>query len=233
MVGLANSASVADWLAEVSLFASISAADRSALARLVQERAYRGGQRVFMAGDAGDRLYIIKSGMVKIGVTSSDGREVTLALLGPGEFFGELALLDGLPRSSDAVTVDACHFLLLRRDDFLQFVVTRPEIALHLLEVLSRRLRNDNDLVQDATLLDVPARLARVLLRLCTTAGQPVAHGTRITLRLTQSDLAGMAGASRESVNKCLVLYEQDGLIRRERGLIVVPDPELLEKRIR
>src|SRR5579864_7153469 len=120
MVALAHEPSIADYLAEVSLFAGVSEADRAALATLVQHRKQRMGHVIFMAGDPGDRLYIIKSGRVKICVTSQDGREVTLAHLGPGEFFGELALLDGLPRSSDAVALENCEFLLLRREDFLR-----------------------------------------------------------------------------------------------------------------
>jgi CRP/FNR family transcriptional regulator/CRP/FNR family cyclic AMP-dependent transcriptional regulator len=225
-------AGIAQRLRDIPLFAGLPEEDRLVLASLVRHRRQRPGERIFMAGDPGDRLYLIESGTVKICLTSTDGREVTLALLGPGEFFGDLALLDGLPRSGDAVAVEACQFLLLGRDDFLRFVASRPGVALHLLEVLSRRLRNDNDLVQDAAFLDTAGRLARVILRLARSVGHPVAGGILISQHLTQSDLAGMIGSTRESVNKWLVFFERQGLIEREHGLIRVLKPDLLEQRV-
>ena len=224
-------AHIVQRLRDIPLFAGLPEADRAVLASLVHRRRQRAGERIFMAGDPGDRLYLIESGTVKICLTSIDGREVTLALLGAGEFFGDLALLDGLPRSSDAVAVDACEFLLLGRDDFLHFVASRPGVALHLLEVLSLRLRNDNELVQDAAFLDIPGRLARVILRLAKSVGHPVADGVLISRRLTQADLAGMIGATRESVNKCLAAYERQGVIMRQHGMIRVLKPDVLERR--
>jgi CRP-like cAMP-binding protein len=113
----------------------------------------------------------------------------------------------------------------------LHFVASRPGVALHLLEVLSRRLRNDNDLVQDAAFLDIPGRLARVILRLARSVGQPVGNGVLITRRLTQVELAGMIGSTRESVNKWLVFYERQGLIERQQGMIRVLKPDVLERR--
>jgi CRP/FNR family transcriptional regulator/CRP/FNR family cyclic AMP-dependent transcriptional regulator len=224
-------AGIAERLREIPLFAGLPEADRVVLASLVRRRRQRAGETIFMAGDPGDRLYLIESGTVKICLTSLDGREVTLALLGPGEFFGDLALLDGLPRSSDAVAVDVCEFLLLGRDDFLHFVASRPGVALHLLEVLSLRLRNDNELVQDAAFLDIPGRLARVILRLARSVGHPAGEGILIGRRLTQADLAGMIGATRESVNKCLATYERQGIIERQHGMIRVIKPDALERR--
>ncbi len=187
---------------------------------------------VFVRGDPGRDLYLVESGSVKIGLTTADGKELTLALLGPGEFFGELALLDGDPRSSDAVVMEPSQFLLLERSDFLQFLDQHPRVAHRVMEVLSRRLRDNNQLVQDAAFFDIAARLARVILRLADNVGQPDGDGVVIGRRLTQNELAGMVGTTRESVNKWLMEYERQGMIERRNGLIRVLKPEALQRRI-
>jgi CRP-like cAMP-binding protein len=225
-------AHVSSILQKVVLFAGLDSEALSALGTRLRRRRVPKGHVLFMRGDPGDNLYIIESGTVKINLTSPEGKEITLALLGSGEFFGELALLDGLPRSSDALTMENCQFLLLGRGDFLQLIEERPRMALQLIEVLSRRLRSDNQLIQDAAFFDVPARLARVILGLADTLGQPVGSEVAISRRLTQTELAGMVGATRESVNRWLVYFERQGLIRRQTGLITVVKPDGLRKRI-
>jgi CRP-like cAMP-binding protein len=219
-------------LAEVPLFASLSSDELTALYTRVRRRRYRKGELVFLRGDLGRDLYLIESGTVKISLTTSDGKEITLAMLGAGEFFGELALLDGEPRSSDAVAMEACQFLLLERTDFLQFVDEHPRVAHRVMEVLSRRLRDNNQLVQDAAFYDIAARLARVILRLADSVGHTDDGGITIARRLTQNELAGMIGTTRESVNKWLGFYERQGLIERRNGLIRVLNPEGLRRRI-
>jgi CRP-like cAMP-binding protein len=219
-------------LAEVALFAGLSEDERGALFTRLRRRRYRKGEMVFLRGDLGRDLYLVESGTVKICLTTEDGKEITLALLGPGEFFGELALLDGEPRSSDAVAMDAGACLLLERNEFLQFVEERPRVAHRVMEVLSRRLRDNNQLVQDAAFFDIAARLARVILRLAESVGQRDADGVTIARRLTQNDLAGMIGTTRESVNKWLAFYERQGLVERRGGLIRVLDTHGLRKRI-
>jgi CRP/FNR family transcriptional regulator, cyclic AMP receptor protein len=219
-------------LGDVALFLGLTEEERTLLAGRLRRRRYPKGEVVFLRGDPGTFLYIVESGTVKICLTTPEGKEITLALLGAGEFFGELALLDGESRSSDAVAMDTTHVLLLQREDFLKFVEERPRVALQLLEVLSRRLRDDNQLVQDAAFFDIPARLARVILRLAEAVGHPGESGLMITRKLTQTELAGMVGATRESVNKWLVFYERQGLIQRDRGLITVLKPDALKRRI-
>jgi CRP/FNR family cyclic AMP-dependent transcriptional regulator len=219
-------------LAEVALFGGLTDAERAALQARLRRRRYRKGATVFVHGESGRDLHLIESGSVKICMTTADGKEITLAILGPGEFFGELALMDGEPRSSDAVTMEDCQFLLLERAEFLQFMAEHPSVAHRVIEVLSRRLRDNNELVQDAAFFDVAARLARVILRLADSVGQRDASGITIAKRLTQNDLAGMIGTTRESVNKWLVFYERQGLVERRGGLIRVLNAEGLRKRI-
>jgi CRP-like cAMP-binding protein len=153
-----------------------------------------------------------------------------LNLLGPGDFFGELALLDGEPRSADAVAQEPCQLLLLQRDDFMHFLEARPHVAIKLLATVSRRLRHTTQQAEDIIFFDLPARLARVLLEL---AEADSAEGEWvIASRPTQAELAEMVGATRESVNKWLGAYEEQGLIRRERNQLIILQPEALRKRI-
>jgi CRP-like cAMP-binding protein len=156
-------------LAVVPLFAEVDRQDLSKLVDQLRPRSYGKGEVVFVAGDPGTSLCVIDTGRVKLSLSSPDGREVILDLLGPGEVFGELALLDGESRSADAVAVEPTKLLLLHREAFVQFLRERPEMALTLLKVMSHRLRRVAQLVQDAAFLDVPARLARTILRLAVT----------------------------------------------------------------
>jgi CRP/FNR family transcriptional regulator, cyclic AMP receptor protein len=213
-------------LARIPLLAELTAEELEELGACLRRRPYRKGEVIFVRGDPGTSLYLIETGRVKIVLTSPEGKEVVLARLGPADFFGDLALLDGDPRSADAVAQEGGQLLLLRREDFLRFVEARPAVAARLLAVLSRRLRRNAQLLQDAAFLDIPGRLARVILELAEAEGRPDGAGLVISSRLTQAELAGMVGATRESVNKWLRSYERRGLIRRQRGLISVLSPE-------
>ncbi len=165
-------------------------------------------------------------------LTSADGKELILSLLGPRAFFGELSLLDGEPRSADAVTREDSQLLILQRVQFSSFLESRPRAVGPLLAALSRRLRRTTDMVHDAILLDIPARLAGALLRLTEARAEAGPDGTVRAPRLTQGELAEMVGATRESVNKWLGAYERQGLVRRGKGGVVVLKPDELRKRL-
>ncbi len=219
-------------LAHIPLFARLSAGELNSLAGLLRSRRYRAGETVFHEGDAGTALYLIEEGEVKIVLTSAEGKEVVLSLLGRGDFFGELALLDGEPRSADAVATVASTLLSLRREAFLHFIAEQPGVAGSLLAALSRRLRRTDQLVHDAALLDVRSRLINLLLELGQTRGQPGPQGIVIGSRLTQGDLATMVGTTRESVNKWLRYYAGKGLVRHARGRLVLLDPDRLRNEV-
>jgi len=169
---------------------------------------------------------------VKLSISSPEGREMIFDLLWPPDFFGELALLDGEPRSADAVATEPTELLLLARDDFLHFLEERPPVAIQLLATLSRRLRRDTKIMQDTVFLDVPARLARTILKLADTHGEKVAEGTLIKARLSQVDLAGLVGTTRETLNKWLGVYEEQGLLRWNKGHLTVLQLQGLQRRI-
>ena len=218
-------------LAKVPLFASLPDEERKRLGSLLRPRRYARGEVIFLEGDEGSALCLIAEGRVRIQLTGTDGREVVLNVYGPGDFFGELALLDGEPRSADAIAQDATRVFWLQRDDFAHFLNGHPREAMTMLASLSRRLRHTTRVVQDATFRDVPARLARVLLDLAVPNGETVTPGTRIEARLTQGELAGMVGASRETVNRALRGFEQRGLIGWDANRIAILQPALLRAR--
>ncbi len=213
-------------LAEVPLFAQIKADELDLVASALRPHQYRAGEMIFHEGDAGTALYIIEEGEVKIVLGSPEGKEAVLGLLGRGDFFGELALLDGLPRSADAVAASPTRLLILNREDFLRLLAAHPGVAAGLLAALSRRLRRTDQLVHDAAFSDVRTRLLKVLLELGATKGKPGPEGIVIASRLTQGDLADMVGTTRESVNKWLRHYERRGLIHHDRGRLTLVNPQ-------
>jgi len=216
--------SAADTLEQVDLFAALAPDERARLAPSLRRRRFARGAVIFLQGDDSANLYLVESGWVKIVLTSPEGKDLVLDLMGPGECFGELGVLDGEPRSADAIAHEDCHVLLLSRADFERFLDAHPRAARTLLEVLARRLRRDAALLAEAVFADLPSRLARALLQLSAT--QTTSAGMHV--RTTQEELAGMLGASREGVNKWLGYFERRGLLRRQRGDILLLQPEAL-----
>jgi len=210
------------------LFAQLSMEQLTRLASLARPQRHGKEHVIFNEGDAGTAWYMIVKGRVKISKSSPDGKERTLVLLGPGDVFGELALIDGEPRSADAVVAEDSEFLVVSREEFLTFVMDQPQVAMSLLVVLSQRLRHTNLLVHDAAFFDVGGRLARVLLELARGEGETEPGGALVCPRLTQSELASMVGVTRESINKWLRYYERSGTVTRRHGRLVVLDPQRL-----
>jgi CRP-like cAMP-binding protein len=160
-------------LAKVVLFADLSPDELGDRSQRVRRRRYSKGETIFLRGDPGSTLFVVEPGSIRIALTSAEGKEMTLAILGPGDFFGEITLLDGEPRSADAVSQELSYVLLLERAEFLKFLEERPRVAANLIRVLSQRLRRDAQIVQDAAFLDVPARLARPCHSQCPRRPQP------------------------------------------------------------
>jgi len=210
------------------LFAQLSTEQLTHLASLARPHRHGKDHVIFNEGDAGMALYMIVKGRVKIAQSSPDGKERTLALLRPGDVFGELALIDGGPRSADAVVTEDSELLVVPREKFLTFVMEQPQVAMSLLVVLSHRLRHTNLLVHDAAFFDVRGRLARVLLELARGEGETEPGGALVCPQLTQSELASMVGVTRESINKWLRYYERSGTVTRRRGRLNILDPQRL-----
>jgi CRP-like cAMP-binding protein len=221
-------------LRDVTLFRQLPTEELEALSRQLIQRRYGRNEVIFSQGDPGDGLYIVLEGHVSITRQSVDGDELILSVCEPGEYFGELSLFDGEPRSAGAVSIDESTLLVLSRSAFRSFIDAHPGVLFSCLEVIVRQLRRLTELADEIALLDVRSRLARRLLRLAEqgvveTGGERSHRGQR-SFRITQQQLASMTGATRESVNKHLNSFVDDGMIRLERGYIRILDPERLER---
>jgi CRP-like cAMP-binding protein len=190
-------------------------------------------EALFHEGDPGDRLYVIVSGKVKLGRTSSDGRENLLAVLGPGEMFGELSLFDPGPRNATATAISDAELIGLGNEDLISWLDGRPEVARQLLGALAKRLRRTNETLADLVFSDVPGRVAKALLDLSERFGEPVEDGRRVSHDLTQEELAQLVGASRETVNKALADFAARGWLRLEGRAVVLLDLDRMRRRAR
>ncbi|NED99213.1 Crp/Fnr family transcriptional regulator [Phytoactinopolyspora halotolerans] len=191
------------------------------------------GEVLFREGDDGDRVYVVTEGKIKLGRTAQDGRENLLALLGPGQMFGELSLFDPGPRSATATAVTETSLLALGHADLVPLLTGRPEVARGLLLQLASRLRTSNDTLADLVFSDVPGRVAKRLLDLSNRFGVPSDEGIRVSHDLTQEELAQLVGASRETVNKALADFVGRGWIRLEQRSVVLLDVERIRRRAR
>ncbi|QYJ05855.1 Crp/Fnr family transcriptional regulator [Nocardioides panacisoli] len=197
------------------------------------ETGLRRGEVLFHEGDAGDRLYIVIEGKVKLGRSSADGRENLLAILGPGQMFGELSLFDPGPRSATVTAVTDSNFASLTHDDLLKWLDGRPMVANSLLGQLASRLRKANDVVADLVFSDVPGRVAKALIDLADRFGRTADDGVHVHHDLTQEELAQLVGASRETVNKALADFASRGWVRLEPRSVVIHDIERITRRAR
>ncbi|WP_342373990.1 Crp/Fnr family transcriptional regulator [Myxococcus stipitatus] len=219
----------AQLLSEISLFEHLDSEALESLSSLLRPCRFGRGEVVFLQGDVGTALYVIRRGEVAIRLSSPEGKEVILSLLSRGDFFGELALLDGEPRSTDAVAREDSELLILQREDFRRYVEARPSVATALLATLSRMVRHVTQLVHDTHFLDARERLVRVLLGLAREQGESGgAGGVVIPLRLTQTEIANLCGLTRESTNKWLRFYVREGLLSYEGGRITLVHPDRL-----
>jgi CRP/FNR family transcriptional regulator, cyclic AMP receptor protein len=222
-----------DALKRAPLFTALDEEAAAALRRSMTEVQLGRGQVVFREGDPGDRLYVVSEGKIKLGRSSSDGRENLLAVLGPGEMFGELSLFDPGPRTATATAVTDATVLALSHPDLRPWLTGRPEVALSLLRQVARRLRRTNEVLGDLVFSDVPGRVAKALLDLSKRFGIPSDEGVHVSHDLTQEELAQLVGASRETVNKALADFASRGWLRLEARAVVLLDTERLQRRAR
>jgi len=217
---------------KVPFFSGLDTESLAELSAAARRRTFRAGEIVFHRDDPGQVLYVIRAGKVKIYITSQDGQEVSLAVFGPGDYFGELALLDGQPRSASAVAIEAVEAFALQRTDFLNAVMRHPRIAIQVMNVLSQRLRQTDAMIEDLLFLDVHGRVAKKLLDLAELHGVSTPDGILIDMRLTQSDLAALVGASRESVNKVMGYFVAKRFLSTEKRKITILRLADLRRRI-
>ena len=215
------------------LFATIDQETAESLIASMTPARMERGDVLFHEGDQGDRLYVIGEGKIKLGRTSSDGRENLLAILGPGEMFGELSLFDPGPRTATATAVAETQVVSMSHEQLKEFLAQRPGVATTLLAALARRLRRTNESLADLVFTDVPGRVAKALLDLAGRFGRPVDEGVMVAHDLTQEELAQLVGASRETVNKALADFASRGWLRLEARAVLLLDVERLKRRAR
>ncbi len=213
-----------------ALFGILAPDDVDALLARARVEHYPAGRLIFAKGSPGRSMMAVLHGSIRIGATAPNGREVVLAILSAGEIFGEMALLDGGERTADAIAMSDCDLLVVDQRDFIPFLKRRSELCIELLKVLSRRLRRTDELVETALFERLDSRLAKALVRLAS-AGDPGDDATPpLRLHVSQQELGGLVGASRENVNKQLRAWQRAGLVELGKRLVVIRDLDALEE---
>jgi len=221
-----------EFIRQVPLFKELRPEDITILCESTRTIMLKKGEALFRKDDEGTALYIIQQGSVKIVLPSVEGDEIIPAIFTRGDFFGEMSLLDGMPRSADAVAMELSELLVLNRSNFLDFIKGNENVIQSILSVLSMRLRRTDDLLEDTCFLNISARFAKKLVELAEEHGEQEGDLIFINLDLKQRDLASMVGATRESINKELRLLREKGLISMIGNQIQIYNLEFLRRRI-
>lgn len=212
------------------LFGQLSVDDIEALLSHARFHHHDAGDLIFAKGSPGRSMMAVIEGSIRISSTAAGGREVILAILHPGEIFGEIALIDGGERTADATAMTDCDILIVDHRDFIPFLEHRGDLCVKLLRILCRRLRQTDEQVEAALFERLEGRVAKALIRLAAENGNGGKPNAPVRLRVSQQELAGMVGASRESVNKQLHVWARGGFLQLGKRLIVIRDPTALEE---
>ena len=226
---MAPDARLAGLLSTTRLFQAMPAEMRAACETKFREARFSRGELVFSRGDPGDRLYLVSEGQVRLAIGASDGRELSFQIVGPGDLFGEIALLDGGPRSAEAVALIPTLAFSLARADFFALLSSRPEAAPAIISYLCMRIREISDKLESLALYPLDVRLARYLV--AALRGRPETPGKREPLELgfSQGELAQLIGASRQKINLALSMLEQTGAVRRTSDRLFCDRAKLIE----
>ncbi|MQB01371.1 MAG: cyclic nucleotide-binding domain-containing protein [Actinobacteria bacterium] len=218
-------------LTRSKLFRDLDTEVLQAIAARMASRSYRKGERVFHQGDPGDAMYVVVEGLVKVVVISEDGDEMVLVTLGPAQSFGELALIDGEPRSAGAEAVEPTTLLVITRQALSESLRQHPEIAEKLLRSLGSVIRRLTEQTADLVFLDLHGRVAKLLLGFAEEQGKPDEQGILLDLHLTQQEVAAMVGGSRQSVNQILRGFADRGYLELQGRTVVLKDMDRLRRR--
>ncbi len=223
---------VSEFLRCVPLFQQLGNEYRERLSESIRYQSLKKGEILFHRGSEGNTLYIIKQGKIKISLLSHTGDEVVLAIFSECDFFGEMALLDGMSRSADATAIEPTELMLLNRGDFMDFLANESKAMQAILKSLSLRLRHTDDLLEDTCFLQISARFAKKLVELASMHGRKTGDDIYIELSLTQKELASMVGTTRESINKELRILREKGLVSIQENGICLHNLERLKRRV-
>jgi CRP-like cAMP-binding protein len=218
-----------EMLQGMPLFAGLSKRELQTIAQLTKQRRYDRYQVIIKAGDRGTALFLLTSGVVRVTVGGGLGKELILGVLYPQDFFGEMALLDGLPRSATVTALEESEVLVISQKDFLECIRKVPQVAAKMIVTLSLRLRQTDQKVGNLAFLKAPQRVARTLLDLAQGQGQRAPEGITLNLRFTRQELAELAGVTRETLTRLLMKFQEHGILTIERRKLFIPDPKKLE----
>jgi CRP/FNR family transcriptional regulator, cyclic AMP receptor protein len=215
-------------LQKCALFAALDEAERRELAAHAHPRSFAAGEAICRLGDRGDSMMAVAIGTVRISLPTTKGKEIILADLPPGELVGEIALLDGRPRSANATALTNCELMILDRRDVLPFLERHPAVCLKLIELLCGRIRRSDERMYDMAFFDLPVRLAKTLLHYARHSARDGAGVMKLSL--SQNELAEMAGGTRENVNRCLRDWQRQGILDLKDGWTIILEPDALSE---
>jgi CRP-like cAMP-binding protein len=229
---MANAEDIVGLLHQVPVFEALGPEDLRRVADVAVPRRFAAGQVIFREGDASDTCYVVRTGHTRALRENTDGRMIALAHFGPGDIFGELAMFDDERRSATVETLDAVQSIAVAGSDMRRLLRQHPDIAVKLLVGVARRLREANERLTRQSFQTVQSRVAGVLIDLVGKAQAEGAGPRDVELKVTQAEIAQLAGSSRESASRFLAVLERAGIITQGRGRITVHDPEALERYI-
>lgn len=221
-----------DFLKNVSLFSGIEYNQLLNIANICKEKSYQKNSIVFFEDDPGTAFYIIKSGFVKILKYSEDGRTTILSILGKGEYFGEMAVIDSTSRSATAETLTDCTLFVIHKNDFEKLIRTTPTLALQIIHTLSHRLRQADKQIDHLTFQSAQDRIINTFLRLCEQFGTKDGNRIVVDIELTHQDIAALAGTTRETTSRILGKLKKEGIVNFLKGQIVILNKEKLVKKV-
>ena len=216
-------------IARAELFRNIDEAHLDEVASYSRVKQFKTRDIICQKGDPGTQMYVIASGRVTMNTESDEGKELAFGMLGPGDIFGEIALLDGDVRTVSIKAMEPTQVVIIQRRDFIPFLEKNPGVAISLLATIAARLRATDELFEDTFFRNLEGRLAKRFLGLAETYGEETHDGVKITVKLSQGDISKLAGATRESINRQMKAWEEEGLISSDQGRITLKQPKVLE----
>lgn len=218
------------YLKHIRLFDGISPSEMQEMEKITRMEEVKKRQPFYLPGDPSSNVYLLKRGRVKLANTAASGKEVTFDILEPGEVFGELEVLEGLPRETAAEALDDAMICVIRREDFDRYLAMHPNITVKLTKLIGLRLRRIQSRIEDLVFRDVPARLAHLLLELSKSDGAQEPRGIRIKAKLTHQEMANLIGCSRETVSATLGQFRDEGLLQLDGRTMTILDPKGLSR---
>lgn len=216
-------------LSKSILFSQLPSDDLDGLAKYAKIKNVSPREVIFHKSDTGSQMCIIVRGRVKLSSLSDEGKELVFGVLEADEIFGEISLLDGLQRSATVTAIEPTELLAIERRDFIPFLERHPDVAINLLSTLASRLRLTDEIFEDTLFLNLPARLAKKLLALADQYGEENKDGIKINLKLSQGEIGNLVGTSRESINKQMRAWQEEGLIAYDKGYVTLLQRDDLE----